>query len=888
MGGERPAGEPLGGQRSAGPAPDGAPGAAGAAPAAHAAQDSAPASPPLAATPAGPEPPAPRPLPPLPWPARATFSAVAWCARTGARAASGPADRIRERVEDWGAHPARLVWTLLVSTALLAAVWPCIHYARGFWLHGMQWGFLVNQQNDYGEGPLFNQQVILYHLLFARGDPAYRGANMYQLGEHPPFTVGNYPPVFPLVAAIFMRFVGMTFEAGRLVSTLSILGASILVGLIVWQGTGQILPGILGFGILVTMRDGIWSWGPFNRVDSLALFWSMLTVFLVLRYAGTRKVWWAVPVAILTVYTRQSMVDGIFAAFCYLLVRDWRRAIPVAAVTAAAGLAVFVGLQVLTHGAFYLNTVVDNENAYGFSGALSAWRGFITGEGRFVFPLAVAGAAAGLLGTGNVLWPVWLAGSVFVFATIGKTGAASNYYFTLEAATAACAALFIGRLRTFFRRAPFPLWPIELLVPGMIFLYVHGTQPAWLPTRLPLVQRAMQLVVGPTLRGSPAADFANAHPSKSWRKPADQAMVDYLRTVQGPVLGIDFPWGVVVQGGHQLQWQPFEFSVASDDGTWTPAPFVDAINDRYYAIVVTQAGLGGYIGGAAGNQISAALTANYRFARRVSSYSIYAADGPPPAPPPTVPEPVPHPMPNLARALLRAVTHPGAVIGGVAATSGPGCRSGAAVKVDAGFTMVCLAFNEQIFGVSGQASPAPCFDQGGTCLDPQDPAWPNRGAAGEAKVGGVPFWMPATGGGRSAVKSAVNFGPEQQDSPVVRVPAGKYSELYVIGSAGNGPGVADITFNYAAPGGGATVEQKIDDWCAVSLGSPLSGSSAFLPQDRWDSTGSPTTPANPGCGVLEYRVPIPGAGKTLSNIVFTDDASNASGFEPNILAVTLR
>ena len=397
---------------------------------------------------------------------RAAVRAAGWCSV----AVAGFAARVRERAQGWAAHPARLVWTLLVSLALLVAVWPCLHYARGFWLHGMQWGFLVNQQNDYGEGPLFNQQVILYHLLFARGDPAYRGANIYQLGEHPPFTVGNYPPVFALVAAIFMKFVGMTFEAGRLVSTLSILGAAILVGLIVWQGSGQILPGILGFGILITMRDGIWSWGPYNRVDSLALFWSMLTVFLVLRYAGTRKVWWAVPVAILTVYTRQSMVDGVFAAFCYLVVRDWRRAIPVALVTAGAGFAVFVGLQIWTHGAFYLNAVLDNENAYSFGGALGAWHTFIGGEGRLAFPLAVAGAAAGLLGTGNVLWAVWLAGSVFVFATIGKTGAASNYYFTLEAATAACAALFFGRLRTFFRRAPFPLWPLELLIPGMLFL----------------------------------------------------------------------------------------------------------------------------------------------------------------------------------------------------------------------------------------------------------------------------------------------------------------------------------------------------------------------------------------------------------------------------------
>lgn len=831
-----------------------------------------------------------RPLPPLHPAVRAAFSFAGWCARTwrwaGARLA-GP----RAALEDWARRPARLVWTLLVSLTLLAAVWPCLHYARGFWLHGMQWGFLVNRQNDYGEGPLFNQEVILYHLLFARGDPTYRGAQIYQLGEHPPFTVGNYPPVFALTSAIVMHFVGMTFEAGRLVSTLSILGAAVLVGLIVWQGTGQILPAILGFGILITMRNGIWSWGPYNRVDSEALFWSMLTVFLVLRYAGTRKVWWAVPAAVLTVYTRQSMVDGVFAAYCFLLVRDFRRALAVGAVTIGVGFAIFVGMQIWTHGAFYLNTVVDNENAYSFGGALAAWHSFIGGEGRFAFPLAVAGAAAGLLGTGSILWPIWLLGSVFVFGTIGKTGAAANYYYTLEAATAACAALAVGRVRTFFRRAPFPLWPLELLLPGMLFFYVHGVDPAWLPPRLPLAQRALQLAQGESLRTSPAALFSNAKPSPAWKRPEDVAMVDYLEGVQGPVLGIDFPYGVVVQAGHQMQWQPFEYSVAYADGTWNPTPFIDAIDVRYYAVVITRSGLSGYMGGPAAGAITNALQANYQYSRSISGYHIFTRVAPPAGPPPTVAETVPQPLHDVALALLHVVTHPGAVLHaaarageGLAAGSNPSCAIGGAVRRANGFTMLCLPFNEQVFGVAGQSSPAPCFDQSGNCLDPRASVWPHGGAAGPASVGGVLYWMPATGGGSHALKSALNFGPERGGKALVAVPRGRYSQLDFIGSGGNGPGVADITFHFAG-GGTAAVKQRIDDWCAGSTGGPLIGSLAFLPSDRWSGSGSSTTPS---CGVYAYHVPIPSGGRALTAISFVDDPSNASDFEPNVLAVTLR
>lgn len=216
-----------------------------------------------------------------------------------------------------------------------------------------------------------------------------------------------------------------------------------------------------------------------------------------------------------------------------------------------------------------------------------------------------------------------------------------------------------------------------------------------------------------------------------------------------------------------------------------------------------------------------------------------------------------------------------ATTGGKTASAG----AGTAVKTDGNFVMVQLAFNDQVFGVSGQASPTPCFDQGGNCLDPTDPVWPNKGKAGEAKVGSVDVYMPDTGGGSKAVKSAINVGPELGGTATVAVPQGKYKNMDVITGSGNGPGTVDVTFNYS-DGSKDSATFSSDDWCSSSP----TGTPAFIPADRWDANGSPTTPA---CGVFLDTLPIPGASKTLTSVVFTNDSANPGNFEPNILAVTL-
>lgn len=739
-----------------------------------------------------------------------------------------------EQARALAGHPVRLAWTLLVTAAYLAALHPLLHYDHAFWWHAKSW-FHANYQVDYGEGPMLNQEILLYH-----------GINIYRLDNAPPFIVGNYGPVFPLVASLFMHVYGQTYTAGRLVSSLSIVGSAVVIALIVLQTTRQIVPALLAGGLLPTFT-GIYSWGPFNRVDSLALFLSLCTVLVVVRYAGTRKVWWAVPLAVLTVYTRQSLVDGVFAAYLYLLVRDWRRGLGVGLATAASIGAVFVGLQLWSHGGFYVNAVIDNENAWNWGSVLGNWHGWMNSSGgRFVFRLGLAGSVAGLFGTGGLLWPVWLAASAGVFATIGKVGAAINYFFPVYAASAVCLGVFVARFRGWFRRAPFFVWPLELLLPGMLFLYIHGTPPRWL-ARLPLAHSALALV-GPyrltraqVAHVGPRGDLAPVNPG-------NVQMIHFLRGIHGPVLSLDFPAGVQVQAGHQLQWQPFELGTVHADGHWGGQAFVRSISARYYAAIFFRrlSGVDNYVHGALAEEILLAVEGNYAPAAQVAGYQVW--------------EPTAGPHVLLAATAPRALPRPAGVR---LSHHEPRARTlGAWHEVplyrwlndQAVINPGRPAVAGQSFDGDGNAFSAALFPPAGTLV---------VRAAGTR----VPFLLPRTGTG---LVSSLRL----ETGAVIPLPKMPAQAVWLLEAGVNGPQRVGLTLGYAH-GSPQRLHVPFTDWCQQP--SPPQYPAYHAPF-RLDAQAART---GPPCGLFALRVPLGGA-HALRSVTLAPDAN------AQVLALTVQ
>lgn len=318
-------------------------------------------------------------------------------------------------------------------------------------------------------------------------------------------------------------------------------------------------------------------------------------------------------------------------------------------------------------------------------------------------------------------------------------------------------------------------------------------------------------------------------------------MVDYLETVHGPVLGIDFPWGVVVQGGHQMQWQPFEFDVAQQDGTWNPAPFVAAIRDHYYAVIYTKGGIGG-------GPVAAAIASNYHEARNISGYQILLRDSPPTVAPPTIPEPVPHPLPALGRYLEHL---PHALWLGLRRHLVP-----AHMRSVGAFTEINIVSKLNLIGVENPGQPAANpqgFDSGGNFLSTVDDFPPPGTFMVQAQGQRVPFYVPQAG---SAIRSILELtGPT-----TIAVPPGRYSAVWLLEAAVDLTQRAAVTLNYQ---GAIPWNETIafSDWCAPP--GPTE-TIAFRGSARLDAQGQSEPPP---CGMFAMRL-VTNPNEVLTSLQF--------------------
>ena len=282
---------------------------------------------------------------------------------------------------------------------------------------------------DYGEGPLLAQTRALGNR-----------ENIYRADlASPPYTISNYPPLYPFVLSPVARLAGPAFWYGRLLSWLSIAAAATLIGLIVQALTGDRLAAVVGGLALLAFPPASY-WAGLYRVDAFALALSLGGLYVCVRRPDARG---TVPLAALlltaAIFTRQSYgLAAPLAATAWLLATGRRRrALTLLGLVAALGAALFGGLEWLTRGGFSFNVVTANLNAYQ-AGSLARYLADVWA----LMPIALTAAGLFLLVAGALRVPSWrlvgpyLIGAALSGLTIGKVGSNVNYLLELGAAVA--------------------------------------------------------------------------------------------------------------------------------------------------------------------------------------------------------------------------------------------------------------------------------------------------------------------------------------------------------------------------------------------------------------------------------------------------------------------
>ena len=395
---------------------------------------------------------------------------------------------------------------------------------------------------DYGEGPLLGQAVHL-----ARNEGIYRVP-----GAEPPWTISNYPPVYPWLESLGVRAFGPAYWYGRLLSLLSILAAALLAGAIVRRLGGD----RLGAAITMLVLPGIplvGLWACLARIDGVALVLSVAALWLLVRRpTSSAALAGAVGLLVVAVFTRQTyLLAAPLAGFVWLWRISRRRALAFAgALLLTVGVAGVV-LQVATDG-FWFNIVTANVNQLDL-GYLAYYGTFLAGHLPVLVLLAGGYVVAAIRRpdeAGRLALP-YLGAALLAALTVVKVGSSVNYLIELSVALSLATGLAVARLRR--SRWRFVVGALLVLQAGLLLV------------RTDLYEGTVGLLDDP---GS------------------SRRLEQVITSTDGPIL-TDQEIGFLPLAGRPIELQPFEMTELARAGVWDQAPLIEAIRaERYTAILI--------------------------------------------------------------------------------------------------------------------------------------------------------------------------------------------------------------------------------------------------------------------------------------------------------------
>jgi len=397
---------------------------------------------------------------------------------------------------------------------------------------------------DYGEAPLVDQAVRL-----ADGQSIYRPDL-----SSPPYTISNYPPLYPLSMVPFVKLFGPNFWAGRAISLLCTLASGVFLALIVYIHSQDRAAAVVT-GILFLSIPYVVGWSPLARVDMLALAFSTAGLYVVARWPTTwRGLIVSALLLVAAICTRQSYgLAAPLAAFVWLWTQDRRQALKLAGLVGGISLILFFALNVTTRGGFFYNIVTANVNEFDIETVKRIWRDLwraasilliIGGVSLFLAPRRVK--------TWSLLVP-YLIGACLSAATIGKIGSNVNYLLELSAAL----TLAAGALLAWCRERP------------------------WLRT-LMLILLALQ--VGQLMK----ATLSGPVESIKWRVYPGKELEDLewiVETAKDPVLADEF-MGMLTLQNRSLYIQPFEVTQLANAGLWDQTDLLAGIRDQKFSLIL--------------------------------------------------------------------------------------------------------------------------------------------------------------------------------------------------------------------------------------------------------------------------------------------------------------
>lgn len=416
-------------------------------------------------------------------------------------------------------------------------------------------------QMDVTEGYILEQATTL-----ARGQSIYRPL------DKPPYLVGNYPPLLPLVyAALNGPKAGISsLILGRWLMMASILISALSIAGIALRLTRRILPCLLA-PLLFLVSYEVYLWSPFVRVDFPAIALTLAGLFVFVLSPQRRNLIVSGLLFTAAAYTRQTAILAPIACAAALGVHDRRRLGWFIGPAAIVGLVALIVLQTTSHGQFLRHTLTYNANVMDWG----VWRALMKNEiwffHRFLIVAIAATAIAGFVfrrGEKPPTHEYTARTALGIYAILGaisllsyaKIGAGANYVMEPLASTVIWLAVSLNLL--FKTGSPATTARRATAVAISVLILVHS---GWLVRR----QREMFSSFTPTRLDRPIAN----------------GLAQYVRGIEGDVI-CEEPFYTMLANKPVL-FDPFIMTQLSREGKWDQAPFLRMIERRQFARIVT-------------------------------------------------------------------------------------------------------------------------------------------------------------------------------------------------------------------------------------------------------------------------------------------------------------
>lgn len=393
-------------------------------------------------------------------------------------------------------------------------------------------------QVSYPEGLILNQVKLLLE-----GRQIYKDINDY------PLIVTNYPPVYLLFCAGLVKFFGVSFAWGRLITFLAALFVVFLIYKILLPKTKKEIA--IVSALLFISSSYIYKDTPFMRVDMLGLLFSLLGFYIFLHLEQRNTTLCSIPFFLLSLYTKQTFIAAPITISIWLFFTQRKRSISFIFSMIISYLLIFILINHLTHGEFFRHNILYNLNIFELKQALKYYVRFLQNH-AILFLFSIVFIFDTLRNKEFSIWSVYFIISAITGISVGKIGANTNYFFELIALSCILTGLSIGRLKNCIDEKKYFLFINSALVIQLI-LFLH-----------------MPFYSEPAI-------------TRSDRQNAAELSRVVLNT-DGSVISED--GGIIVLNKKQVLFQPFEFTQLANQKLWNQDKFVNDIKNKRFSLLV--------------------------------------------------------------------------------------------------------------------------------------------------------------------------------------------------------------------------------------------------------------------------------------------------------------